>query len=436
MMPDPSCRTDRRSDQNRFDLPNFRPRNFTFITVFVAMTLLANGAVAEGGHQTATLLVMPFENHSKVVGADWLSEACSEVLVQRMGYPGLYAVSRNERVYSFDHAGVPAAVKPSRATTFRVAEQMGADFVVLGSYQVNGDQFQVSAQLLEVKNPKLHPEIKRSGALADFVSLQSSLAWMLLQEMPNPPQVSEQQFVKAAAPIRLDAFENYVRGVVSTSRPQKIKYLKEALRLNPGYAAAAFQLGAVYYEGHEYEQAAVWLAKVPKDDSSAGEATFLLAMSEYNRGNLDRAYVAFSALAARLPLTEVYNNLGVVDARRGRRAQAVEYFSKAVTADPSDADYRFNLALALFKNGDNAGAARQLREELQLRPSDAEAKSLLEMINRGVAAPAPVAGGSGGTATAGQPRIPIERIKRNYDEASYRQLEMQITNLKQQPATK
>src|SRR5271167_828318 len=135
MMPVSSCRTDRRGDQNRFDLPNFRPRNFTFITVFVAMTLLANGAAAEGGHATATLLVMPFENHSKVAGVDWLSEACSEVLVQRMGYPGLYVVNRNERVYSFDHAGVPVAVKPSRATIFRVAEQMGADVVVLGSYE-------------------------------------------------------------------------------------------------------------------------------------------------------------------------------------------------------------------------------------------------------------------------------------------------------------
>ena len=143
-------------------------------------------------------MVMPFENRSKAAGADWLSEACSEVLVQRMAFGRVYVVGRNERVYSFDHAGVPVSVKPSRATIFRVAEQMGADFVVLGSYDVSGDAFQVSAQLLEVKNPRLRPEVKRSGQLADFVTLQTSLAWTLLQEMPNPPQVSEQQFVKAA----------------------------------------------------------------------------------------------------------------------------------------------------------------------------------------------------------------------------------------------
>ena len=55
-----------------------------------------------------------------------------------------------------------------------------------------------------------------------------------------------------------------------------------------------------------------------------------------------------------------------------------------MTADPSDPDYRFNLAVALYKSGDNAGAAQQLREELQRRPNDSEAKSLLEKINRGI----------------------------------------------------
>jgi tetratricopeptide (TPR) repeat protein len=116
----------------------------------------------------------------------------------------------------------------------------------------------------------------------------------------------------------------------------------------------------------------------------------------------------------------------------------VEYFSKAVTADPNDPDYRFNMALALFKNGDNAGAERQLREELQLRPTDAEAKSLLEMINRGVTAPPSVSANAASSVLPPpmQPRIPIERIKRDYDEALYRQLEMEINNLNQQRMTK
>ena len=164
-------------------------------------------------------------------------------------------------------------------------------------------------------------------------------------------------------------------------------YFHKALKLNPGYTAAMVQLGRTYYDAHEYESAALWFARVPKDDPAAGEASFLLGLSEFYRGNFEKAFSAFNSLAARLPLTEVYNNMGVAEARRGRRAAAVEYFSKALNADPNDADYRFNLAVALFKNGDSAGAARQLREELQQRPTDGEAKSLLDMINRGVTPP-------------------------------------------------
>jgi Flp pilus assembly protein TadD len=194
------------------------------------------------------------------------------------------------------------------------------------------------------------------------------------------------------------------------------------------------QLGKTYYGAHEYESAAAWFSRIPKDEPVAGEANFLLGMSEFYRGSFEKAFTAFNYLATRLPLTEVYNNLGVVEARRGRRSAAVEYFSKAVSADPNDPDYHFNLAVALFKNGDSSGAARQLREQLQRSPSDGEAKALLDLINRGGTAPPPV--NPNAPATSGnallppnQPRIPLERIKRNYDEASYRQIEMEIDKL-------
>jgi len=53
-------------------------------------------------------------------------------------------------------------------------------------------------------------------------------------------------------------------------------------------------------------------------------------------------------LASRIPLIEVFNNLGVAQARRGKKS-AVENFQRAVEADSHDADYLFNLALALYR---------------------------------------------------------------------------------------
>jgi len=87
----------------------------------------------------------------------------------------------------------------------------------------------------------------------------------------------------------------------------------------------------------------------------------------------------------------------------------VECLQKAVTEDPNDADYHFNLAVELYRTGDSAGASKQLRETLSLRPDDEEAESLLK-----------AAGGSAGA------KLPNQRLRTTYDESSFRQLALKL----------
>ncbi|HYX68578.1 MAG TPA: tetratricopeptide repeat protein, partial [Terriglobales bacterium] len=123
-------------------------------------------------------------------------------------------------------------------------------------------------------------------------------------------------------------------------------------------------------------------------------------------------------VASAIPLTEVYNNLGVVASRRQNPAQARQYFERALQADPNNPDYHFNLAVTLARAGDTAGAVRELRADLALHPEDREAQSLLEVTSAaGRAAPAPAA------------KLPLERIQLTYDETSYRQLALEIENV-------
>ncbi len=396
-----------------------------------AICLLCLSAAGQGPG-TQRLLVVPFDNQSSAPGLEWIGEAFPEILSQRMASSQLYVINREDRSYAFDHSGIPQTVLPSRATIYRIAEQMDADYVVMGSYTFDGSTFSAKAQLLDMKKLHLNVPVESSGPLTNLIDLQTMLAWELLQQMPVHPAMTRDQFIKAFPPVHLDAFENYIRGTLATSYPQKVHYFHDAVKLNPSYTVAMLQLGKTYFDNHEYESASLWFARIPKTDSASGEATFLLGMSEFYRGNFDKAFAAFSYLSNRVPLTELYNNMGVVEARRGRRASAVEYFSKALNADPNDADYRFNLAVSLFKNGDAAAASRQLKDELQERPTDSEARTLLDMITRGV--PPPPAATSPGVSAGNallpttQPRLPMERIKRNYDEASYRQIEMEIQN--------
>ncbi len=404
------------SRESRYNLVVLRtPR----LIVVLCLALTACAAFGESG--TQTLLILPFENASKAPGLEWIAEAIPEDLSEGMASSAIYIVPREDRNYAFDRMGVPTTTKLSRATLFRISEQMDADYVVLGSYDYDGQTFTARAQLLDMKKLYLAPEVKESGPLVNMVTIQRALSWDLLREL-NPLSVpSKQNFLAQSAPVRLDAFENYIRGILATTRQDRIQKLREAIRLYPNYTQAIFQLGKTYYDNHEYESAASWFARVPETDALSSAANFYLGLSSFYSGNYERAETAFKSLESRLPLPEVNNDLGVVLGRRGKRSE-IDYLQRAVQMDPNDADYHFNLAVAYARIFDNGNATRQLKEVLRLHPTDAEAKAFLDSLSSAPAAPS----NSFRQASATSQKLPLQRVKRNYDETSYRQLAMEI----------
>jgi tetratricopeptide (TPR) repeat protein len=385
--------------------------------VFLFSCVLVWAAPAPVGQQQS-ILIIPFDNQSRAPGLEWIAEAFPEVLGERLRSGALEPASREERIQAFDHFGLPANVQPSRATLFRIAEQMGVDYLVLGSYSYDGQNFSAKAELLDVKREHLLPSVSESGLLTHLLEIQNALAWDLLRQLQPQVETAKETFLLASAPVRLDAFENYIRGITDAEPRDRVRHFREALRLNPNYTQAMLALGKTYYSMRQYEFAVLWLNRVPRSDREANQASFYLGMAAFYHGDYDRAESAFRFLASRTPLPEIYNNLGVVETRRGKPAS--EYFHRAVQDDPNDPDYRFNMAVALCRAGDNAGAARQLRDALSLRSSDSEASALLESL--GHASP-----GSPGQSPA--VKLPMERIKIKYNESAFRQVARELQNV-------
>ncbi len=386
-------------------------------------SLRAQDAPASG--QTAvghTLVVIPFENASPTPGLEWLSESFPETFHEQLNSPVLYVASRDERLRAYDRQGIPAGVHASRATLYRLAEQMDVDYAVLGSYRYDGTRLTASAQLLDMRAERLSPAVAESAPLADLGSLQSALAWDLLRMIRPDFPVPKAKYISSVAPVRLDALENYIRGMLATTAEEKAQHYREAVRLNPDYAQAWLELGKTYYAERAYEPAMAALNQIQHSSLASGvvarEANFYLGLAAYAHGDYAKSESAFEFVAARLPLAEVYNNLGVVAARRGQK-KAVDYFDKAIQNDPSDPDYHFNLGVTLSQAGDRAGAVRELHTALDRRPNDAEARTLLDSLT-------PAAAGGGIVPSSTTSKASFERIKRNYEEDAFRQMTTQM----------
>jgi len=374
------------------------------------LALLAGTAVCalaqSTSHSTDTIIVIPFANASGAPGLQWISEAFPAFLSQRLASPNIFPLTREDRMRAYDRAGIPPEIQPTRATVYRLVEAMDVDYVILGRYTFDGRTFTAAAQPLEMQHRRLLPEVTESGALTDLFSVQAALAWDLRQAMAPESPANRQSFLAATHPVRLDAFENYIRGITAATNAEKIPHFREAVRLNPSYNEAWLCLGRVYLDEKQYDEAVSALGHIPPTDPGAGEATFYLGIAAYNMKDFSRAQSALHFVALRLPLPEVYSNLGAVASHLGNNKDAVEYFRKAAEADSHDADYRFNLAVALWQSGARSEAVQQLKECLSLSPTDTEARAFLDSLPDNTHLPQP----------------PAERIKTNYDENTFRQL--------------
>ncbi len=410
----------------------FTPLRFCLLRhwLFLALLFCILPAFAQSANPSTgrVILVLPFDNRSGQANLAWIGDSFPDTLNQRLSSSGFLSISRDDRQFALDHLGLPVDFKPSRATTIRIAQTLDADFVVVGSYTINQSRIAVQAQVLDVHNLRMSQPLQDSAELARLFDVENAIAWTVARNIDPHFSVSPQTFLSASGNVSLSAFENYIRGISATSQLERIKRLQLAIQNTPNYPAALLALGKAQFSDRDYDHAATTFAKVPPSDRRALEASFYLGLARFNTAKYADAETAFKFVASRLPLPEVINNQAVAASRQGR--DAVALFQRAAAADPNDPDYHYNLAIALLRRGDFSGAQKEVDQTIKLKPADTEAVALKARIATGKPLTPSIAATSAPAATSAQTFEPIERIRRTYSEASFRQAEFQLNQMR------
>jgi tetratricopeptide (TPR) repeat protein len=380
--------------------------------MLIAGPVLASAQTAGGAGPTAgvaqdkgrILLVLPFDNRTGQPGLEWVREAAPQILGSRFASAGFAPMSRADRLYALDHLGLPQGFQPSRASSLKLAQTLDADAIVVGSYVTDGSSIVAEAQLVDVQRLHMSLPVTARGEMRNLVSIFDSLAWKLTRQLDPNFSVAEETFVAAGKGLRLDAFEQYIRGITEPDQQERLRHLNQAVLLSPEFSQAWMALGREDYSAQQYEQAAAAFAKVDANDPDALEAGFYRGLALLFFGDYSKAEDAFGGVARTLPLAEVLNNQGVAVSRRGRDGSAL--FRQAIAADTNAADFHFNLAVSLSRHGNAAEALTELAQCLRLRPNDSEAQALEKAWK----------------SPSAEPKAdPLERIARNFDAVAFRQ---------------
>ncbi|HYP04633.1 MAG TPA: tetratricopeptide repeat protein [Bryobacteraceae bacterium] len=361
---------------------------------------------------------MPFFNTTGSNNLEWVGESICQTIREALASEGVLTLDRQAREEGFRRLSVKPYTVLTKATVMRMGESLDADQVIFGSFQVTAPEGQdrskgtirIHAQAIDLRKARRGPEYSDHGPLDDLARLQSRIAWQTMEFVLADRRPTEQQFRQRLPVIRLDALESYVRGTLAGAADQKLKYFTQAIRLDPNYSRANFEIGRLHFERRAYRPAAEALQKVPTTDVRYREATFLLGLCRYYLADFAASERAFQTVAQQVPLNEVINNLGAAQSRLNQTAVALENFKKAMEGDPADPAYHFNVGYALLHQGDLDAAAERFRAVLARNPDDAEATTMLGRCLRKSAAKAPVRSEG------------FERLKENYQESAYWQL--------------
>lgn len=385
-----------------------------FVLSFVpALLAQADAASSDEAGHGRILLVLPFDNRSGQPSLEWMREAGSDLLGRRFASAGFAPMSRSDRRYALDHLGLPENFQPTRASSLKLAQTLDADSIVVGNFFVDGTQLVAEARLVNVSHLRMGEAVTVRGPLNSMFDVFDSLAWKLTRQLDPNFSVAEETFIAASKGIRVDAYEQYIRGIIEPDQAERLQHLQKSVAISPTLSSAWMALGREYFNNQQYEQAATAFSKVSRGDRDALEANFYCGLSQLYSGDYPGAQRSFASVAATLPLAEVVNNQGVAVSRQGH--DATELFMTAAKSDPHTPDYHFNLAVSLKRHGQTAGALNELNEYLKLRPSDSEAINLQSAWRV--------------STSLNEPVDPLERIVRSFDAAAFRQAEQMLEQL-------
>ena len=265
-----------------------------------------------------TIAVMPFQNDTNDASLNWLSMGIPEsITADFSSIAGLVIIERIQLWRIMEEQALQVAGAVSDASVMEVGQLLGANLLVVGAFQKQGNTMRLTARFVDAESGSVVQTAKVTGGLNDIFELQDKLVSELLTGMSLSTAGT-----KSFGPVHIltksvEAFQHF--GQASLFHAQRnyqgaVEELRRAIDLDPGFVAARERYSELFLS---LEADSYWEYETKSSDSDKEE---LLNISMHRAGGI-------SALKGRWYLTNVRK---VDDSPSGSEfsGRIVEYYDR------------------------------------------------------------------------------------------------------------
>lgn len=308
---------------------------------------------------SGSIAVLPFVNLTGDPTKEYLSDGMAEEMINALGQVAGLKVSA--RTSSFVYKGSNVEVRS-------IAQELGVGTILEGSVRGAGERIRVSAQLVDARSGYQIWSQSYDRKFADIFELQDELAGAVVHAFRRYQNVALPETTARTSPTRnVDAYQLYLQAEsVVNGTPESflaaIALYDAALERDPRFARAL--------AGRALNRAAlVWTGSPLAHgiDEAQLDAERALELDP----TLARAHVVLASLSA----------------LRGKWSASEASFSKAIAANPGDADFRGRYAVSLLLPTGQLRKARSVASEARrLAPGSSFAQVVLAFVDQAMGA--------------------------------------------------
>jgi tetratricopeptide (TPR) repeat protein len=349
-------------------------------SIILTAALLSAPRLSADSVLAGSAAVLPFTNVSVVrsPGTEWIGESIAEALRETLIIRGSPVTSRSEVMDAYSDLHLRSTAELTQASVLKMGQTLNADQVIYGTFRTDPSTGTISIQATVSDRARAHlsAPFSESGPLTELDRVEAHLGWRALVEIAPTLAPAESGYRALRPSVRPAAEESFIQGWIATSADQRERFFLQATRADARFSRPLLELGKIELGKKNYKAAAEWLTKVNSSDPYFPEASFYVGVAKFRLNDYTGAQLALERITETLPAAEVFNNLGVVESRRGV-LHALSSFYEALELNPNQPDYHFNMGFMLFKTGQFEAAADRFRAVLERNPSDQAAIVLL-----------------------------------------------------------
>jgi tetratricopeptide (TPR) repeat protein len=210
---------------------------------------------------------------------------------------------------------------------------------------------------------------------SDNVIAQNNLGNALLDEGKLEEALTHLKEARRIKPEDAKAAFNFGNALIQNGElTEGIANLSEALQLRPDYVEAHINLGSAFLKIGKVDEAAGHFERALQLEPGQFSAWNDLGYARLQQGSTEKALACFQKAAQLNPTQPVtQDNLANALMQQGKVDEAIGYYQKALQLKPDFAEAEYNLGTALVQKNNLSGAIIHFQKALRLKPDYANA---------------------------------------------------------------